>query len=420
MLTFVRPYLDLLRDGRLRTIWIGETINAFGSGLTFWALAWLLYRAYPKEPLLSATLLAVLSAATILGTLTLGTNLDRWDRRRVLLGVNAALAVLTAFVPLITRADWGTLPLLALVGAIGLLRSLPAPALSATLPSLVPAERLPSLTALFNLTWMTGELFAPVAAGVLISQFGAGTALWLDAATFGVAAALYALVRFPLQPKVEAHPDGGLRGWWAQTSTGWRFVLAKPALWGMFLGLSAVNGFFETFGALLLPRVGERLLGVARGPLGVGVLDSLSVGVEMLASLWLGRQVLKERFTRPLILLGCVLPVVTAVGLVLAPNYPVALGLAFLNGLGFAPLSVLVAVFVARCTPAPLLGRVSSVRFFFGNASRPLAMTAAGALLPLLGVGPLALVLGAAALALTTFGYWQGKRADQQDLGDTA
>jgi len=102
--------------------------------------------------------------------------------------------------------------------------------------------------------------------------------------------------------------------------------------------------------------------------------------------------------------------VVTAVGMVLAPNYPVAVGFAFLNGLGFAPLSVLVAVFVARRTPEHLLGRVSSVRFFFGNASRPVVMTAAGALLPLLGVGPLALVLGGAALVLTAFGYWQGRR----------
>jgi hypothetical protein len=55
-----------------------------------------------------------------------------------------------------------------LVAAIGVLRSLPAPALSATLPSPVRPDRVTALQALFNLTWMTGELFTAAIAGFLI------------------------------------------------------------------------------------------------------------------------------------------------------------------------------------------------------------------------------------------------------------
>ena len=104
----------------MAVIWLGETVNAFGSALTFWALAWLLYRTYPAQPLVAAAVLSVLSVSGLLGTLALGAWLDVWDRRRTLMVCNLALALLTALVPVVTRAAWGLLPLLALVSLIAL------------------------------------------------------------------------------------------------------------------------------------------------------------------------------------------------------------------------------------------------------------------------------------------------------------
>ena len=421
-------YLSLLRERRVALIWVGETLNAFGSGLTLWALAWLLLRTYPAQPLLAALVLSVLSLSSLLSTVVLGAWLDTWDRRRTLIVCNLALALLTALIPLVARAAWGAAwgpfgglafggaaPLLVLVAAIGFLRGLPAPALSATLPSLVPLERLPALQALFNLTWMTGELSAAAVAGFLISGAGVNVAFWTDAATFLAVMLGYSLVRSPLQPlPLQSAPEeprsSGMAAWWEQLRGGWGFVGRRPALWGMFLGLGITNAYFYVFGALFLPRVGERLLGPGRGPLGVGILDTVTVGAELLASLCLGRAAIGARAVRPLVLLGCTLTVIMAAGVVFATSYPLALLFALLNGVAFAPISVLVAVYVARHTPPSLLGRVSSVRFFFGNAGRPLAITAAGALLPLLGLGPLAAGLAGTAVLLSLFGYWQGER----------
>lgn len=407
-------YLTLLRERRVALIWVGETLNAFGSGLTLWALAWLLLRTYPVQPLLAALILSVLSIFSLVGTVVLGAWLDTWDRRRTLVLCNVALALLTALIPLAAHATWGPFgdatPLLMLVAVIGVLRSLPAPALSATLPSLVPLERLAALQALFNLTWMTGELFAAAIAGFLISGVGVNVAFWTDAATFLAAALGYSLVRFPAQPVLKGMRASGVAAWWEQLRGGWGFVGQRSALWGMFLGLGMTNAYFYVFGALFLPRVGERLLGPGRGPLGVGIIDAVSVGAELLASLWLGRAVIGRRAAPPLVLLGCILPVILAAGVVFAPSYPVALLFALLNGVAFAPLSVLVAVYVARHTPPSLLGRVSSVRSFFGDAGRPLTMTAAGVLLPLLGLGTLAAALAGTAVLLAIFGFWRGGR----------
>jgi hypothetical protein len=79
-----------------------------------------------------------------------------------------------------------------------------------------------------------------------------------------------------------------------------------------------------------------------------------------------------------------------------------------LNGVAFAPLSVLVAVSVARHTPLSLLGQVSSVRSFYSDAGRPFGMTAAGMLLPLLGLGPLVVTLAGTAVLLSLFGSLRG------------
>ena len=404
-------YLSLLRERRTALIWAGETLNAFGSGLTLWALAWLLLRMSPAQPLLAALVLSVLSLSSLLGTVILGAWLDVWDRQRTLIFCNLTLALLTALIPLVAHFTWkpfgSAAPLLGLAAAIGMLRSLLAPALSATLPSLVRPDRLTALQALFNLTWMTGELFAAAVAGFLISGAGVNVAFWSDAVTFLVAGVGYALVRFPAQPVPEQRSSGGA-AWWAQLRGGWGFVGRRPALWGLFLGVGMTNAYFYVFGALVLPRVGERLLGPERGPLGVGIIDAVSVGAELLASLWLGRTAIRARAVRPLILLGCAFPVITATGVVFAPSYPLALLFALLTGVAFAPLSVLVAVYVARHTPASLLGRVSSVRSFFGGAGCPLAMTAAGMLLPLLGLGPLVVMLAGTTVLLSLFGSWRG------------
>ncbi|ULH16950.1 MFS transporter (plasmid) [Deinococcus sp. KNUC1210] len=405
-------YSSLLRERRVAVVWVGETLNAFGSGLSVWALAWLLLRTYPGEPLLVALVLTVLSGSSLLGTIFLGPRLDVWDRRRTLMRCNFALALLTALLPLVAHTHLGPFrgaaPLLMLVAAGGVLRSLPAPALSATLPQLARSEHLGALQALFNLTWMTGDLVAGAIAGLLISGVGINVAFWIDAATFLVAGLGYALVQFPAQSGSEQLRSSGVTAWWTQLREGWGFVGRRPALWGMFLGLGMTNAYFSVFGSLVLPRVGERLLGPERGPLGVGLIDAVSVGAEVVASIWLGRTIVRVRAVRPLVLLGCIFPVILATCVVFAPSYPLAMLFALLNGLSFAPLSVLVAVYVARHTPAFLLGRVSSARSFFSDAGRPLAMTVSGTLLTLLGLGPMVVTLAGSVVLLSLFGFWKG------------
>src|SRR5687768_18071901 len=79
---------------RFFTIWTGQAFSLFGSQLVQFALIW-----YLTEKTDSATTLAI---ALLMGLLPqvflfplIGTLVDRWDRRRILIGADGLVALAT-------------------------------------------------------------------------------------------------------------------------------------------------------------------------------------------------------------------------------------------------------------------------------------------------------------------------------------
>jgi len=407
---------NLLRDTRIRRVWLGEVCNSLGSALGFWALAWLLYRTFPAQSLLVGALLGTQTLFLLLGTLTFGPFLDHWNRRRTLVFSNTLLGLLTLLLPLLVKTD-ARGPLFWVMVTLGVASSLPRPARSAALPSFAPMARSQALQTLFGLTDMTANLLAPVLAGVLISALGAANVLYLDALSFLVGAGVYLSVRFPTQMVLE-RARNIVQVWLENLTVGLHFVCRRPALWGTLLSFGCVNALMEVYGALLLPRVSEKLMqgvplardwGQDRAALGLGLLDFATVLVELLFSLWLGARAFTTAQSLRWLTLGCLIPPLGVLGVLLSPT--LALGLLFSawQGLGFAVMSSLLGVFVARVTPEHLRGRVSSVRVFLASAPRPLATFVGGALLGPLGVVGLGGVLVGSATALITYGMGRAR-----------
>jgi MFS family permease len=409
---------SLLSDFRIRTVWLAETINALGSGLSFWALAWLLYRRAPEAPWLAGAVLAARGVGAMLGTIGLGSFLDRWDRRRTLATVNVLLTLLTVLLPALTSSPAMLFVIVSLL--IGVLGSVPQPALSASLPSFAPLERIHQVQALFNLTWMSAELLAPALAGFLIASITAVNVLYVDALSFLIVAGAYLLVRFPTQVKPEPTRANVFTDWWGQVRSGWAFVASKPIIWGTLIGISSVNGLFEAYGGLFLPRVSDVLtqgvrfpawLGSDTGALGLGAFDTVVILLETLGSIWIGSRLMPaNRSVQRWILLGCLGPMLGMVIVVLAPNIPVALIGCALQGLSVATISAYWPALFARVVPEELRGRANSVRFFIGNTARPIITTLSGALLVPFGLPALMITLVVVFSSLSIGGYWIASR----------
>lgn len=412
---------SLLRDVRIRTVWIGETVNELGTALSFWAWAWILYDRYPEAPWVAGAAIALRSAFGFAGDLIFGPYLDLWDRRRVLVASNALLAGLTATVPFLVEPGWGVWAVLGVLGLQAMVGSLEGPAMSALLAGMAPAGQYQRVYALFSLTHTLGNLLAPVLAGVLIAALGPVRVLWLDAATFAVAAGAYALVRPP------ASPGGrGSAGWWRQFREGLGFVLGRRHLWLMFLVASLTNTLVEVYNAVLLPRIADRLLEGLRvpawlsaepGALVSGLLDALTVGVELAATVWLGSRLLPPRRAWNGFALGCG-AVLLGIGAVsAAPGLGLAALAAMFQGLGFAHMGVLGNSLAAALTPDPLRGRVASVRLLLGRGVRSLGSLLAGWAVGAAGVTSMAVLACAAGLGFVAWAWARAVRDPMPDSG---
>lgn len=410
---------SLLRDPTIRIVWIGEVVNEFGNALNYWALAWLLFRAYPNQPWVAASVLSVQAVGLLVGATVLGPNLDRWNRRRLLAGSNFVLAAMVALIPFLIRTEFGLAGLFVVAFGIGLTISLTIPSLQAALPSLVPLERLQSLQALFGLTFSLSNVSAPLAAGLLIAALGAGPVMWVNAATFAFAGLCYLGVRFPPQRYAERSEGSAFQRWWGQVRVGLRFVGSRPAVWGIILMVSGLNAFADPYNSLFLPRLAERFfsgfhlpswLGSDPQAAGLGLFDTVTVGAELLATLWLGARSFPNAVAFRYLWAGSLLATLGFLGAVLAPNLALSLFFCFLQGLGFAPVSVLVGTLLGRLVPEELRGRVGSVRLFLGQTLRPISLAVTGVLLTPLGLAGITLVLFVVVVSLVGFG---GARASK-------
>ncbi len=383
----------LLRDTRLRIIFITEVINAFGTGLSGFALAWFLRK---ENPALAGAILGAQGTGLIVGTVVLGSFLDRWDRRRTLLTANLVLGVLVAALAALLSAHAIAIVILGVSGIVGFVTGVVHPALFSSIPMLAGEQNTQQVNALFNATWQTAGLVAPILAGVMTSLIGATKVLYLDAASFVLAAIGYSRVTFPMVDRSRPKSEGvdrwsPLREWFGETKEGFAYFFKQPVLWGTMMGVAALNAGFESL-FLLLPRVVDRMtegvaflrhFGVDRGAVGFGFFDTATVIMELLVSLYLAAHLVgrTNRSARWWTLLGCVGPLVGMWAICQVSNLALALVISALIGVTVALVSTVWPALFARVVPAQLSGRVYSVRTTVGSIGRPIGATLTGYLL---------------------------------------
>lgn len=212
----------VLRDRDAGLYLSGVVVSGFGT-----SALWLASGVWVKDLTGSDGLAALCVLAMWLPTLAgplLGTLADRGRRRPLLIGVNVLLgALLLTLVGVDAPGDlWLLYAVLFVYGAAGVVHDAAESALVATAVD-------PSLLGDFNGLRMTAtegmKLLAPLAgAGLYAAHGGAGVAL-LDAATFVLAAGLYALLR--VREEKPAQPTGSRR---RRTAEGVRHLWAHPVL----------------------------------------------------------------------------------------------------------------------------------------------------------------------------------------------
>ncbi|NGO70160.1 MFS transporter [Streptomyces sp. SB3404] len=319
----------------------------------------------------------------------IGTVADRTRRRPLLVRANLGMAAV--LLPLLAVRSgeliWILFSVLLLYGTAAVLTE-------AAEAGLVTAAVPVGLRGDFNGLRITAnegmKLVAPLAGAGLFVQFGGPAVALLDAGTFLLAAAAFALVRVS-EPAPPPRP-AGQRLWTGQVAEGVRFLRGHRALRRLVLAGAATMGAAGLNGAAVYAVVDA---GLHRPPAFAGVLYTVQGVGSVLSGLLAGallRRMPERVFAGAGILLFAAGVAVRAV-----PSVPVALLASAMIGAGLPCVLIAAKTAVQRETSDALLGRVAGSANTLLFAPNALALGAGAALLAVLDHR--AILLGAAGTA---------------------
>jgi MFS transporter, DHA3 family, macrolide efflux protein len=353
-------------------VWLGQVISIIGSGLTAFALGvWMYERTGQATPFALTVLFAGLPRVLIAPLA--GSLADRWNRRWVMIVADTGSALVT--LGAVTLVATGRLVIwhvyaIALLGAV--FAAFQEPAYLASIAMLVTEEQLGRANGLVEAARAVELLISPLLAGALFGLIGMRGIFLIDFASYFIAVGALLLVAIP-QPRREISPDGG-SGTLSDVTYGWRYLWARPGLFGLLLYFALVNFLLGLVGVLVGPLVLSFASPLVLGAIQTAAGASMLLG-SVLISVWGGP---RRR------ILGVVGALAAAAGGVLVMGLQssgLLIGVGMALFLFFIPVasSSSQAIFQTKVAPG-VQGRVFAARSMIARSITPIAHLVAGPL----------------------------------------
>ncbi|SDW67451.1 Predicted arabinose efflux permease, MFS family [Amycolatopsis xylanica] len=235
--------------GEFRGLLAAHVLSVAGDQLARLALTILVWQQ-TSSPSLTALTFAVSYVPDVLGGLVLAAVADRFSRRTVMVATDLARAVVVAAMAL------PGVPLVVRVGLLVVVQLAAVPftaARQAVLPELLDGDRLVAGTGILSMTYQCGLAFGFGGGAAVVDALSPAGALWVDAGTFLISAALLRATLRPHRPAGSAAPKAGR---WPTITAGWRLVAADKRLLAL-LGIACCSGFYVVPEGLAVPYAAE-------------------------------------------------------------------------------------------------------------------------------------------------------------------
>jgi MFS family permease len=393
--------------------------SGLGDGVRMTAFP-LVTASVSQSPLAVSAVAVAQGVPWLLFSLPVGAMVDRWDRRAVVVRVNALRAVLVGGLAAAVALDLTSIALLAVVAFLMTTAEVVSDTASqALLPAVVrPADLERANGRLYAVQNATIQFVGPSLGGLLFVVHRAVPFL-LDAASF-VWAALF-LRRLPPMPRVPSpqQPQRAPRRLRNEIAEGLQFLASRPVLRGLAITVFAGNVFIEGFYAVFVLFAFEEI-GV--GPAGYGVLFAV-FALGGITGNTVAVSVKRVLGDGPAILAGSALTGLPLLLLGLFPTVPAAVGAMFLTGAAEGVWQVLTSSLRQALIPDWLLGRVSGAFRLTGRGAMFLGAAGAGVLAEVAGLRAPAIAAGIGipltALTLTGMLSTASIRRARAELADT-
>ncbi|CAB4591252.1 MAG: MFS transporter [Actinobacteria bacterium] len=367
---------------------ISRFISNVGNGISPVALAF----GVLALPGATGTDLSIVMAARMFPMIALmlfgGVVGDRFKRNRIVGGADILGSGFAAVSAISLIVGHSSVFLLALMGALfGILNALWWPAMSGVLPEILPKQKLQNGNAVISMTTNIGYVIGALIGGTMVTAFGSGWALLVDAITFLIAGILVWNLDLPTivrQNKNTVFQD---------LKSGWFEFISRSWVVTMVIAFAVINLAFESMLQILGPL---NFADIAQGPKFWSFnLAALTVG--MLCGSLIS---LKVHFSRPLFFAMLVIAGSSIWDFSLATKSPLWISLicAFFSGVAVDIFMVVWNTSLQSHIPEESYSRVVAYDALGSYGLAPLGIAVAGPLAHALGVSTMIYATGAMTL----------------------
>ncbi len=334
-----------------------------------------------------------------------GPVIDRVGARRVAITCDLLSLPVVGSIPLLHAA--GLLPFWMLLGLVALAGALRGPgdgAKNALIPQLVAEADVPleRATGLASTVERTASMLGAALAGLLVATLGGANALLVDAASFGVSAAVLAWATVGLRPheqsQAPADTDADPLPYVGQLREGWTFLRRDPLLLGIAVMVALTNMLDAAWFSVLMP---VWAVDSGRGAAVLGLLFATFSGASALgavcAAVWAARLPRFRIYLVAFLVTGLPRFAVFVVETPLAAMLVVFV----LSGFAAGFINPVLGAVVFERIPAPLVGRVSSLSTALAWSLMPFGGLVGGLLVDSSSLAVAMLTCGAAYFVVT-------------------
>ena len=266
----LRAAVGALAERNFRLLFASSTISGLGDGISVIALVFAVLQVSDSAIALGLVLAArqVADAAIVLAA---GVWADRLPRHLVLIAVAVVQGVVQAITGALVLTGSATIAMLVGLQAVyGLAEGFYLPASTGLIPATISPPRLQQANALLGLSRNATRIVGPAIGGAIVAAGSPGSALLIDAASFGLGALLLVPLRLPKRDEVLES-----KSFFRELRQGWNEFRRQTWIWTTIVFFGIGNFAFASYW-VLGPIVAKRDLGGA--PAWAALTAAFSVG----------------------------------------------------------------------------------------------------------------------------------------------
>ncbi|MDW8064495.1 MAG: MFS transporter [Anaerolineae bacterium] len=357
--------------GAFWVLWAGHGISLFGSMLVQFVLVWWIAQTTNSATALSIATLLALLPGVLLGPV-IGTLVDRWDRRTIMLACDGGMAILT--LSLAVLAGIGALnlgPVYAVMFLRSLLETFHWSALQASIPLMIAERHLARVAGLNQALSGALNMIAPPTGAILLGLLPLPGVLMVDVLTALLAMLTLLWIAVPRPSQTAVRP-----AWWKEMLDGLDYIRCWHGALVLII-VGALINFAVTPAFALLPLIvtrhfqgGALDLAWLESAWGIGIISGgLALGA------WGGFR--RRIYTTLVGLIGMGGALLT-IGLLPPSAFSIAVVAMFVGGLMNVMTNGPIFAIFQAVVPPELQGRVLLVSGSMVGIAMPLGMALAG------------------------------------------